>query len=73
MDSYDNDWVLMLDDDLFVIEEKNDVPRIQPEPDRTESGRLRSPSDSKGSGLRLGDRICQNSGKRLCDGGYALI
>lgn len=22
MDSYDNDWVLMLDDDLFIVEEK---------------------------------------------------
>lgn len=33
MDSYDNDiLLLLLDDDLFVVEEQNDVEVFQPEP-----------------------------------------
>ena len=40
MDSNDNDWVfMMLDDDLFPIEEADDdVYRVQPEPDEAPRG-----------------------------------
>ena len=36
MDSYDNDWVLMLDDDLFPVEKEN-VDRVESQSDRAKS------------------------------------
>lgn len=33
MDSYDNDWLFMLDDDLFVVwndKEQDDVDKVEP-------------------------------------------
>ena len=48
MDSYDNDLILLLlDDDLFIIEDDNDVDRIQPEPKEAQSRRLHGKSDMR--------------------------
>ena len=50
MDNYDNEWVLMLDDDLFPREEQWHVDPIQPEPERLACGRLYCPFDLRGDG-----------------------
>lgn len=52
MDSYDNDWIFMLDDDLFPVEESH-VEEIQPQPPRFDCGRLYCPFDLRGDGPGL--------------------
>lgn len=56
MDSYDNEWAAMLDDDLFPKEEKEHVDEIQPESERAACGRLYCPCGLRSDGGGLAPR-----------------
>ena len=53
MDSYDNDWIFMLDDDLFEAEDERRVDKIQSKSERFACGRLYCPFDLRGDGTEL--------------------